>query len=96
MNSDGHDGGTNGYISDSREMIDHIPEASKRGITLRGLRKFQSLLEKISAEGRYFGESDFKAISTNDIVNKFVLVLQQCHHDVVSFRWSILCQVDQT
>ena len=73
MISDCKNEGVGIYDGDSQGIIAHIPEASKRGITLRGLRKLQSLLEKITAEGLYFEESDFNAISTHDIVNKFII-----------------------
>ncbi len=56
-----------------------IPEATERGITLRGLRELRLKLEQLVETG-YFkknsgeSETDFNKITTNDIVEKCVLI----------------------
>ncbi len=48
-----------------------LPEASIRGITLRGLRKLRERLEQLVRGGTIFGaEKDFTKITTSDIVYK--------------------------
>ncbi len=47
-----------------------LPEATMRGITLRGLRKLQTLLLQLASEERFPGETDFSHLTTTDIVYK--------------------------
>ena len=62
-------------MSELDRLIADVPEATRRGITLRGLRKLELFLEKLVATGHFQKptgepELDFKKISTNDIVYK--------------------------
>ncbi len=53
------------------KLLGALPEASVRGITLRGLKKLRKTLEQLVRGGTIFGtETDFTKISTSDIVYK--------------------------
>jgi len=47
-----------------------LPEATVRGISIRGLRRLGTLLQQLVTDGRFAGVSDFSVLTTNDIVYK--------------------------
>jgi hypothetical protein len=49
-----------------------LPEASKRGITLRGLKSLRALLVQLTTEGRFGDGLDFNAVTTEDFVYTWV------------------------
>ncbi len=55
----------------SAAATEHIPESTKRGITLRGLRQLQVVIEAIIAKQHIFSPCEsFDSISTSDVVHK--------------------------
>ena len=52
--------------------MDALPAASKRGVTLRGLRSLRALLVQLTRSGRFGDALDFNTVTTEDFVYKWV------------------------
>ena len=57
-----------------------LPEASVRGITLRGLIKFTELLQRLVLEGKFPGVTDWKHLATETIVHSYVFTFGTLHN----------------